>query len=377
VTTVLYNPAADLQSDTPYTVALSYTDSASEARTVTYTFTTRYVPPVSGEGANIVWVSFHPADDEPSAAAVSALFTNAPDVEYTRLLASAGHTVTRYVTTATPDVDLLNTFDLVIISRSVGSGNYQTPESTVLWHGVTAPTMYLGGYILRASRLGLTTGDTIPDTSSPSVRLRVNDPTHPIFAGIQLDAENNMLNDYAHPVSFEGQPQRGISVNNNPIVSGGTVLATVGTAGDAAFGGMIIGEFPQGTTMGNASADVTAGKRLVFLTGSRERDGLTSEGAGIYDLDGDGARMFLNAVRYMAGLMEPAGVELAVERLAGGELAVSWPEPGTEGYIPQATPTLIPPDWQPVAGTPVVSGGRRTVTLSPVGAAQFIRLARP
>jgi hypothetical protein len=35
-------------------------------------------------------------------------------------------------------------------------------------------------------------------------------------------------------------------------------------------------------------------------TGSREQ-GITSQGAGIYDLTTDGTKMFLNAVNYMAG----------------------------------------------------------------------------
>ena len=44
--------------------------------------------------------------------------------------------------------------------------------------------------------------------------------------------------------------------------------------------------------------DVQAGRRLVFLSGSRE-NGVTSEVAGIYDLSPIGANMFLNAVNYL------------------------------------------------------------------------------
>jgi hypothetical protein len=49
-----------------------------------------------------------------------------------------------------------------------------------------------------------------------------------------------------------------------------TVLATVGTEGDPAFGGMVIGEWQAGATMGNATADTLAGSRLVYLSGNRE-----------------------------------------------------------------------------------------------------------
>ena len=43
---------------------------------------------------------------------------------------------------------------------------------------------------------------------------------------------------------------------------------TVGTAGDAAFGGMVIGEFPTGIT--SQRGDILAARRLIFLTGSRD-----------------------------------------------------------------------------------------------------------
>ena len=245
---------------------------------------------------HIAWVSFHPADDSPSTAASAAGFTEAPDIGYTSLLASEGHSVERYVTTGTPDVDFLNTFDLVIIGRSVSSGDYSDAPETAAWNGITAPTMVLGGYLLRSSRLGYTTGTTIPDTAG-TVGLTVVDPAHPIFAGISLDAGNTMVNPYASIQSFQGTDQRGISVNADPLVGGGNLLATIGTAGDPAVGGMVIGEYAAGTVLG--TGDTLGGDRLVFLTGSREADNLTSQGAGIYDLEADGTTMFLNAVDYM------------------------------------------------------------------------------
>ena len=378
ITTVRYTPPVDLTSDTEYTVGLAYTDSNSNERTASYQFKTRFVPPVVATGANIVWVSFHEADDLPSGGASAAGFTEAPDIGYTSLLESAGHEVTRYLTTLTPDVDFLNTFDLVIISRSVPSSDYQSAESTALWHSVTKPAMLLGGYILRASRLGFTAGETIPDTSASAIRLTASNPSHPIFSGIPLEPSGNMVNDYAHLVTYNGTLQRGISVNTDAIAAGGTNLATVATPGDAALGGMIIGEFPAGTVMRNASADPTAGKRLVFLTGSRENV-ISSEGSGIYDLDSDGARLFLNAVAYMTGLElpEPSSASLNAALLPTGSLSLSWPEAGTESIVLQASPTLMPANWQPVTGTPVVANGQRTVTVETTDSARFFRLFRP
>jgi hypothetical protein len=278
------------------------------------------IKPQKPTSAKIAWISFHSADDRPSSAAATAGFTNASDVAYTQLLRANGHNVTRFVTSGNPDAALLNAFDLVIISRCVPSGDYQDAPETAAWHGLTAPTMVLGGYVLRANRLGFTTGNTIPDTTGP-VRLTVNDTNHPVFAGIELDAARTMVNLYADVVSFNGTAQRGISVNTAAVAGGGTVLATVGATGDPAFGGMVIGEWPAGATKGNASANQLGGHRLVFLTGSREVSGLTSEGSGIYDLSADGAKLFLNAVNYMAGTEpSPAPPTLSLTRTATGIL---------------------------------------------------------
>ncbi|MCB1127823.1 MAG: hypothetical protein KDM81_15120, partial [Verrucomicrobiae bacterium] len=261
--------------------------------------TFQVLPPRPPIQANIAWVSFHPADDTPSAAAAAAGFTEAPDAPYTRLLRDNGHTVTRVLTTPTPDVESLNTYDLVIISRSVGSGDYQDPPETAAWNSVRAPTIVLGGYILRDSRLGYTAGGTMLDTVGP-IHLKVNAPGHPLFAGVDLDGQGVMVDPYADVASFNDTVQRGISVNTDAVVAGGVVLATVGTDADPTLGGMVIGEFPAGTLTSNGGADLLGGHRLVLLTGSRENSGLTAEGAGIYDLNAEGAKILLNAVQFMA-----------------------------------------------------------------------------
>jgi hypothetical protein len=256
---------------------------------------------------NIAWVSFHAADDMPSAGAAGVGFAQAPDKGYTDLLKNAGHNVTRILTSAAPDVTLLNTFDLVMISRSNPSGNFQTADSTASWASITKPTIHLGGYAIRGgtsfpdanSRLGFTTGSTIPDIAGP-VKLTISAPNHPIFTGVARDANNVMLDVFADRATLPVAPftvQSGISVNTNPLAAGGTLLAGLPdlTAGSP---GMVIGEFPIGTTLSNEFADVQQGRRLVFLTGSREA-GISSEATGIIDLSATGKAMFLNAVNYL------------------------------------------------------------------------------
>jgi hypothetical protein len=250
------------------------------------------------QAAQIVWVSFHADENSPTPAAAAAGFTQAPDAGYTQLLRTNGHNVARMVSSGTPDTNLLNAADLVIISRSVPSVDYETDAETAVWHGIKTPMIILGGYVLRSNRLGFTTDITIPDTVG-SVRLIVHNPAHPIFAGIALDNNHTMVSNYADPVFFNSVEQRGISVNTSSLAGGGTVLATVGTPNDPAVGGMVIGEWQAGSIMGTTPPDTLGGRRLVFLTGSREDANLTPEGTGIYDLTPEGAQMFLNAVNYM------------------------------------------------------------------------------
>ncbi|MHC4703972.1 MAG: hypothetical protein ACYTFQ_25720 [Planctomycetota bacterium] len=142
-----------------------------------------------------------------------------------------------------------------------------------------------------------------PHDHHGDITLTVSDPAHPIFAGIAL-TDGTMVNPFAGVVAYptDGVVARGISVNADPVNAEGTVLATVATADDPTAGGMVIGEWSAGATLtheGGAETDVLAGDRLVFLTGAREYDGITSHTAGLYDLYEDGTKMLLNAVAYM------------------------------------------------------------------------------
>jgi hypothetical protein len=161
----------------------------------------------------------------------------------------------------------------------------------------------VNGYTIRANRMGFSTGNTIPDITG-DIKLTVSNPTHPIFAGIALTG-GTMDNPYAGLAVYptDGTTAAGISIVSNAANANSTVLATVSAAsGTVPAGAMVIAEWPAGATLthsGGAGTDILAGHRLVFLTGSREASGKSSETAGINDLYPDGAQMFLNAVAYM------------------------------------------------------------------------------
>jgi hypothetical protein len=266
-------------------------------------------------GANIAWVSFHSNANMASANAMAASppHTVAPDKPYTDLLAANGHTVTRVLTVdnaPAAHIANLNTFDLVIVGRSLNSGHFQTNTETAAYNSITKPMIVTSGFLTRTNRLGFTSGNTTVDTfvpvTSTDVRLTVN-PSHPIFAGVALDAGNTMVNPYASLVNFSGVNQRGISVNTDPINPGGHILGIVGTPNDPAVGGMMIGKWSPGDIMVNdGTDDILAGHRLVLLTGSREVDMVSGDTAGLYDLGADGARIFLNAVDFMLTVPEPS-----------------------------------------------------------------------
>ena len=268
----------------------------------------------SVDAANILFVSFH-STDAPSANAANTAFGfnttgEAPDKGFTDLLRNAGHNVTRVLTTGTPNLAQLNAADLVIVSRSVPSGDYQTDQESRDWNSVTAPMMILGGYIIRGvgtapanARLGLMAGNNIPDTTG-NVTITATDPNHPIYQGITLGAGNTLA--YATDVNNPaGTLQRGISTVTGATAGGGTTLATTDIAGVA---GLIIGEWQAGATMADQTSatfptqDTLGGHRMVFLAGSREHAAAptSSEIAGIMNLTPEGRQLLLNAVDYMA-----------------------------------------------------------------------------
>ncbi|WP_146568577.1 hypothetical protein [Posidoniimonas corsicana] len=275
----------------------------------------------TADAANIAWVSFHPADDTPSSAAAAGGFTVAPDKGFTDLLASAGHQVTRFVsasglaTSVPPEngdspaayLASLNAMDLVIIGRSISSGDYGG-TNTEWWNSqVTAPVMLMSGYATRSNRLNYTVGDHISDISGPT-SLEAVDLSHPVFDGMSLNGVN-----LTPPVLDVAPGERGASINADSIVAGGRLIARIpGDDGldDTQPGAPVIAEWPAGAVLGNG--DITAGRRMMFIAGSREAPPASGHTAGVFDLTVDGQTLFLNAVDYMTTVPEPTSAALVL-----------------------------------------------------------------
>lgn len=292
------------------------------------------VPISAAQAVNIAWVTIHPTDDEPAPG--SGPFDDAPDKGYTDLLTANGHTVTRFLSSNVDNpaaMATLNSYDLVIIGRGIGNSAFfgSTLARKDAWNTLTVPMILTNGYVERASRLGWATTSTIPDVQNPipphTFHLQASDPSHPIFAGIPLDGTNTMVNPFGHqvfpvyndatPVTIQGGPSVVMDLVAPPggegfttLVPGGTTIArVVGITASGANGGTMIAYFPPGTVPAPGPVGGGApfgGKRLLFLTGSRENN---NNAPGIYDLDPDGARMLLNAVRFMT-IPEPSSAVL-------------------------------------------------------------------
>ena len=254
-----------------------------------------------------------------SAAAISWISVNADDTGldqgFVDLLRGAGHTVSRIqlngtAAPLTPEKILaMNASDLVITSRAVGSGDFDTNPTAVPplanagpWNtAITKPVMHMSAYLVRRVRLGMSSGDGVPD-SQPAVLVATN-PAHPVFNGIAFAGDGVTMANQYNTLIDRGTTQMG----NLP--RGGTVIATNASIANS----VAIAEWAAGTIVQdeNNIDYILAGPRYFFAGGSRELNGANVNTAGKMDLTTDGQQLFLNTVNY-ALIPEPGTFALLV-----------------------------------------------------------------
>lgn len=266
----------------------------------------------SAYSASIVWVSeMFPtgtgASDKSSATeGVFGAGTGPyPDQGMVDLLTGAGHTVTRFnpadsVALTAGNISQLNTYDLIIIGRSIPSGNFGGALATPWNTQVTAPIMSINPYALRPAQMGwFTAGNIVDSLSNPLTFANPSNPTASyIIGGVAMNG-NTMVNSFTEAVVFPDNAVdiRGTSVTTDAPVAGANALAT---APAGAGTGQFLVEFPAGTTVvpgvGNQQL---AGYRLAFAMTNRESataPNATVGSAGFENLTPDGEAMFLRAV---------------------------------------------------------------------------------
>lgn len=283
----------------------------------------------AANAANIVWVS----DQLPIGSGTSdndggtnGVFGSGngpyPDQGFITLLTGAGHTVSRFnppnnTPLSAGDVAALNTYDLVIIGRSIGSGAFDSAAETLPWNTqITRPMLLTNAYLTRSSRLGWFAGATLPDVVNNVLTFSdLNSPVSQFIIGSTPMNGASTGSSVTEPVTYpNGEVDaRGTSLITDPLVTGGRQIATSQGAANATF----IAEWPAGTTLAGTSAgQVLSGYRMQFLAGNRESataPNNTVGSAGFENLTADGERMFLRAVTLAANngvVPEPGSASL-------------------------------------------------------------------
>lgn len=247
--------------------------------------------------ANIVWVSDAPANLGP-------FFTNNistfVDHGWVHVLTNAGHNVVRYnppdpaaTALSAADIAALNTNDLIILGRTLGSGTFQHSPQASNWNvSITKPLLTVNAYLARAIRLGwfITPGTTQPDgVPTRLTAVDINDSvTDYIFSEVALTNGNTTAEVY----------DEAIDRNTSHVLeiprAGGRVLARA-AATIGATNPVVIAEWPAGTIV--RTNDALGGYRMYFAAASRELDGASIPGtAGKENLSATGENMFLRAV---------------------------------------------------------------------------------
>lgn len=242
----------------------------------------------SAMAANIMWVERTGSRQEP-------IILNGE--VFVDVLKAAGHTVvvsntdvdpiTGFIDLANPttgpaDVAFLNSFDLIIVTRHINSGDYDdSPEEIAAWNALTPPLILMSTYLSRSSRwlwFGVTDRESLVSDVVAVI------PGHPLFEGVALDGANTAVL-YTSEVSHVGAA----------VVSAGTgeIIATL-PDGRIAFA-----YWDTGSGFHTGSGQIAGGPRLLLPTGTNFGS-FTPGVDGIHNLTADGDKVLLNAVDFMS-----------------------------------------------------------------------------
>ena len=229
----------------------------------------------SVHAATIIWVS----DNKTPTGGIPA------DQGWVDILEANGHTVdlsfrnSEGRTLDAAKIDALNAADLIIISRDTNSGDYDDGQEPTQWNSITTPIIMQIGHIARNNRwLWLNTDAT----NDAMATLDVIESDHPVFNSVSIGA-NNQLDILTMGSSFANAADAG----------NGTLIAR-----RADNDQVWIAEWQAGQEFYPGSNQIAAGLRMYFVSGSDEGTD------GRYNLTSDGEKMFLNAVRYMLGILK-------------------------------------------------------------------------
>jgi hypothetical protein len=221
------------------------------------------------------------------------------DDQWRALMEDNGHTVIAHGDPYFLDIDLeedrldlLNSADLVIVSRDANSGEYNTTEEEIqLWtEGITVPMLVLTPFHMRSSRWRMVNATGTPLALD---HMEVLEPTHPVFEGVELDGgsveiwDPDVLGDDAN-----------INLTDALDVGNGQVLAV---ESGTEFPWVILWE--AGVEFYDGS-DTFAGNTRMFFGAGSDEDPISW---GEKNITPAGDRIFLNAIDFLTGGDGPLG----------------------------------------------------------------------
>jgi hypothetical protein len=224
--------------------------------------------------ANIVWVS----DSNDPATGFFGPLSDQTDSGFVTLLQNAGHNVIRYnqpnanTTLLTQvEIDALNTNDLIIVSRCVNSGAFQTGQGNQWNNNITKPLLDLSAFHARNSRLGWFAANEGPDNTPTMLTPQNtgNPVTDYLFGGVAMSGTNTAF-PYDEVMDRNSTPIPSAPVAGGIVYATGTYVQENSTATPPTIttGNFIVG-LPAGTPV-RGGVDTLGGYRMFFAAGSRE-----------------------------------------------------------------------------------------------------------
>lgn len=271
----------------------------------------------------------------------------AVDQEFVDILETDGFDVVYLADTltgsplTTEQLDLVESFDLIIISRSTASGDYNDPFG---WNSVAKPLISLNPYFSRSSRWQwFNSTDLLGGGRIAPPQFNAKKPDHPIFYGVELDENNNV--DIFDSSVGSGQ----VTLPAVFDAGNGQILATTADSGTAS-----IVYWPADTQFHNETDQFAAASRLLFSAGT-SNDTFTGEPSGEYNLTSSGKTMFKNAVMLMLGkeILPSSPENLKLELIQEGGLPainVCWehPEDGGPKFYVERRLLSEPDGWEEI-----------------------------
>jgi len=177
----------------------------------------------------------------------------------------------------------LNAADLIIVSRTTSSGNYDDEDEPTKWNSLTVPLILMSAYPVRSSHWKwVDSASVLGEGGAPM--LEAVDPGHPIFTNVPLDASNQ------------------VQIVDGAVGSGHTSFIDVADVGNGTLiaqtvdGLPWIAEWGPGVEYYNGSVEVPAGTRMMFFAGTQEPPIY-----GAWNFTAEGEILFRNAISYMLG----------------------------------------------------------------------------